>query len=340
MYQALLEQDPAFEGIFFAGVITTGVFCRPTCPARKPRRENVVFFPSSREALHAGYRPCRRCRPMEPADRTPDRIRGLLAEAEADPSLRLKDADLRKRGIEPATLRRWFKKNHGLTFQGYLRALRIGAAFGRIRSGDTATDAAFDHGWESLSGFGEAFRRVVGAAPTHTSGAPVTLSRIETPLGPMLGGAGQEGICLLEFVDRRAIETQVASLRKRLKAALVRGSAPLLDQLSEQLRGYFAGSLRQFSLPLDLRGTPFQREAWSALLKIPFGQTRSYADQARLVGRASAVRAVARANGDNRIAILVPCHRVVGADGSLTGYGGGLWRKRWLLDHERRFLAS
>jgi len=335
MYRALVEKDPGFDGLFYAGVTTTGIFCRPVCTARKPQRKNVVFFPTAREALLAGYRPCRVCRPVEPPGATPEPVRRLLAEIESDPGLRLRDADLRARGIEPAGLRRWFKKNHGLTFQAYARTLRIGAAFGRIKHGETATNAAFDHGWDSLSGFGEAFRKVLGGPPTRTRTATLAVTRIETPLGPLLAGATDEGICLLEFVDRRMIETQLGRLGRLLRAVLVPGTSRHFDRLAEELKRYFGGDLRRFASPLDLRGTEFQTKVWSGLLAIPYGETRSYAEQARRIGAPSAVRAVARANGDNRIAIVVPCHRVVGADGSLTGYGGGLWRKRWLLDLER-----
>ena len=340
MYRALVERDPAFDGLFFTGVTTTGIFCRTTCTARKPRRENVVFFSTARDALLAGYRPCRVCRPVEPPAATPEPVRRLLADVEADPALRVSEDDLRGRGIDPAGLRRWFKRNHGMTFQTYVRTLRIGAAFGRIRHGDSATDAAFEHGWDSLSGFGEAFRKVMGASPTRVGASVVTVTRVETPIGPMLAGATAEGVCLLEFVDRRMIETQLERLRRLLRATLVPGSSPHAETLAGELRRYFAGQLRRFETPLDLSGTPFQRRVWSALLTIPYGETRSYAAQARIIGEPAAVRAVARANGDNRIAIVVPCHRVVGADGSLTGYVGGLWRKRWLLDLERNGLRQ
>ncbi|MGE5235792.1 MAG: bifunctional transcriptional activator/DNA repair enzyme AdaA [Acidobacteriota bacterium] len=340
LYRAFTERDPTFDGLFFTGVTTTGIFCRPTCRARKPRRENVVFFAAARDALLAGYRPCLLCRPVEPPETTPDPIRRLLAEVEADPALRLRDADLRERGIEPAALRRWFKRHHGLTFQAYARALRIGAAFGQIQQGETATSAAFDHGWSSLSGFGEAFKKVVGGPPSRVAAGVIAVTRVETPLGPMLAGASDAGVCLLEFVDRRMVETQLARISERFDAALVPGSHPFLDRLDEELRCYFAGELQRFTVPLDLRGTPFQEKVWRGVLSIPYGRTRSYAEQAINLGMPRAVRAVARANGDNRMAIIIPCHRVVGADGSLTGYGGGLWRKRWLLDLERRTLGE
>ncbi len=335
MFRAFMERDPAFDGLFFTGVTTTGIFCRPTCTARKPLRENVEFFPTAREALLAGYRPCRVCRPVEPPGSAPEALRRLLAEVEADPSVRLRDEDLRARGLDPAGVRRWFKKNHGMTFQTYMRTLRIGAAFGQIKHGTSATDAAFEHGFESVSGFADAFRKVMGTAPTHAGGPVISITRIETPLGPMLAGATDAGVCLLEFVDRRMIETQLLRLNRLFRATLVPGKSRHFDRLSDELGRYFAGTLQRFAVPLDLQGTPFQRKVWNALLTIPYAQTRSYAEQAKIIAEPSAVRAVARANGDNRIAIIVPCHRVVGSDGSLTGYGGGLWRKRWLLQHER-----
>jgi AraC family transcriptional regulator of adaptative response/methylated-DNA-[protein]-cysteine methyltransferase len=340
MYRALVEKDPGYDGLFFSGVTTTGIFCRTTCTARKPRRENVVFFPTARAALLAGYRPCRLCRPVEPPATTPEPVRRLLAEVEGDPGLRLRDADLRDRGIDPAGLRRWFKKNHGLTFQGYVRALRIGAAFGQINHGASTTDAAFAHGWESLSGFAEAFHKVMGAAPSRATAPVITMTRIETPLGPMLAGATTEGICLLEFVDRRMIETQLERIRRQFKATLVPGAGTHHDRLADELARYFSGELHDFNVPLDVRGTAFQERVWAVLRTIPYGRTRSYAEQAAAFGDPKAVRAVARANGDNRIAIVIPCHRVVGADGSLTGYGGGLWRKQWLLDHERQHVGA
>jgi len=161
------------------------------------------------------------------------------------------------------------------------------------------------------------------------------LTRILTPLGPMLAGVTDEGVCLLEFMDRRMLETQLRRLGKLLRAEFTPGSHEHLDALNRQVEEYFAGARREFSLPLVLSGTAFQEKVWKELLTIPYGATRSYEEQARRIGKPRAVRAVGRANGDNRIAIIVPCHRVVGKDGKLTGYGGGLWRKQYLLDLER-----
>jgi AraC family transcriptional regulator of adaptative response/methylated-DNA-[protein]-cysteine methyltransferase len=337
MYRALLEKDPQYDGVFFTGVRTTGIFCRSVCTARKPKRENVSFFADARQALLAGYRPCRVCHPLECRGVPPPELKALLEEIEREPSLRLPDAALRARGVDPVALRRWFKKQHGLTFQAYLRALRIGAAFGRIAHGDRAIDAAFDAGWESPSAFNEAFKKLAGVAPSGArDGALVKVTRIPTELGPMLAGATEKGICLLEFVDRPMLPTQLDRVRKLHGAALLPGTSPFFERLSDELERYFRGELTVFTVPLDVAGTEFQRKVWAMLRTIPYGETRSYREQARLIGKPEAVRAVARANGDNRVAIVIPCHRVVGSDGQLTGYGGGLWRKKWLLDLERR----
>jgi AraC family transcriptional regulator of adaptative response/methylated-DNA-[protein]-cysteine methyltransferase len=341
MYRALVQKDPTYDGVFFAAVKTTGVFCRPTCRSRKPKRENVEFYRSAREALAFGFRPCRVCRPLELAGTAPEwvgRLFGLLAD---DPTARVGDADLQRMGIEPARARRWFKKHYGMTFQAYLRGLRIGEAVGRLRAGEKVINAAFDAGFDSLSGFTEAFRKTIGGPPRIASTrSTVAIARVLTPLGPMLAGATEEGLCLLEFFDRRGLPAQLERLGTRFGSILLPGRNPHLEAVDAQLSGYFDGTRTAFDLRLDLKGTDFQTKVWRALLEIPYGTTVSYGDLARRLGRPAAVRAVARANGDNRIAIVIPCHRVVGADGRLTGYGGGLWRKRFLLELEREAAAS
>lgn len=335
MYEAVLARDTRYDGIFFTGVRTTGIFCRPTCPARKPDRRNIEFFPTARDALAHGFRPCLRCRPMELPGVTPEPIRQLMAEIERAPMKRLRDADLRARGLDPAMLRRWFRTHHGMTFQAYHRALRLARALGQLANGADITRAAFDSGYESLSGFQEALRQITGRSPARSRDTPVVyLSRVLTPLGPMLLGATDEHVCILEFTDRRMLETQLARLSRKLACAFVPGSTDLSRMMERELAEYFAGQRRVFETPLSTPGTDFQQRVWAALREIPYGTVRSYGEQARAIGEPKAVRAVARANGDNRIAIVIPCHRVIGADGTLTGYGGGLSRKRWLLEHE------
>ena len=337
MYEALVRRDSQYEGIFVVAVRTTGIFCRPTCAARTPKASNVEFYPAPREALLAGYRPCKRCTPMEPAGAAPVWLDELLAAIENEPTRRFKDADLCAMGLEPARVRRWFKRHHGMTFQAYQRARRLGAALGQLRQGADLTATAYDHGYESLSGFRDAFRDLFGDAPGRARGKTrVVVSRVLTPLGAMLAGATDTHLCLLEFCDRRMLETQIARLRKYISAGFVPGENEILAATQAELDGYFQGTLEEFSLPLLTPGTEFQRAVWDQLVTIPYGQTRTYAEQAQAIGRPQAVRAVGKANGDNRLAIVIPCHRVIGARGELVGYGGQLWRKKALLELESR----
>jgi AraC family transcriptional regulator of adaptative response/methylated-DNA-[protein]-cysteine methyltransferase len=341
MYGALATRDAGYEGVFFAAVRTTGVFCRPTCTARKPNRDNVEFYGSARDALLAGYRPCKRCYPLEPNGKTPSWLRPLLVEVERDPARRWKDADLRNMSLDPGRVRRWFHNNHGMTFHAYQRARRLGLALGQISHGDALTNAAYDHGFESLSGFRDAFERLFGEVPGRARDSSlVMMTRLLTPLGPMVAGATAEGVCLLEFADRPMLETQVKRLRNRLGCVYAPGSNEHIEQLDDELGRYFAGALRDFKVPLVVPGTDFQRAAWDYLRQIPYGETRTYHEEARAIGNPGARRAVGRANGDNRLAIIIPCHRVVRADGHLSGYGGGLWRKRCLLELEQENLQG
>jgi AraC family transcriptional regulator of adaptative response/methylated-DNA-[protein]-cysteine methyltransferase len=337
MMNAFLGRDPGYDGVFITAVATTGIFCRPSCTARKPRPENVEFYSTPRDALLAGYRPCLRCRPLEPAGTAPQWVQELLAEVERDPSRRWTDQDLREQGLHPDRVRRWFQQHHGMTFHAYQRSRRLGLALGRIRHGSDVTSSAFDSGFDSLSGFNEAFRRLFGTSPGQArSASTVTVTRCLSPLGPMIVGASDDALCLLEFADRRMLGTQLRRLSARMNCTFVPGSNQIIARASDELDAYFRGEIEGFTVPITDPGTVFQRQVWQQLLEIPFGTTVSYGDLARTLGRASAVRAVARAIGDNRLAIVIPCHRVVGSDGRLTGYGGGLWRKQKLLEHERQ----
>lgn len=333
MYQALVDKNSAFEGVFVAAIHSTGIFCRPTCHARKPKLENVEFYPNAKAALSAGFRPCKLCHPMDRLGATPEWIQPLFEALKREPEAQFRAEDLRRRGLDPARVRRWFQKHHGMSFATYQRLMRINRAYRQIRhSGCTVAAAATQSGYESLSGFGEGFRKVHGFSPQASTKLDfIAISRLSTPLGPMLAGAVDEGICLLEFTDRRMLETQLSRLTKRMKLQTASAGHPHFERLSDELREYFAGERRNFQVPMLTPGTEFQNRVWSALAHIPYGETRSYSEQAQAIESPQAVRAVARANGDNRLAILIPCHRVVGADGKLTGYGGGLWRKEKLL---------
>jgi AraC family transcriptional regulator of adaptative response/methylated-DNA-[protein]-cysteine methyltransferase len=341
MYRALVNRDSSFEGIFYVGVRTTGIFCRPTCSAKKPARENVDFFPTPSEALHGGYRPCLRCNPMDPDKRPPKLIEILRTEVERAPGGRLTDKELSALSIDPSTARRQFKRHYGMTFQAYHRARRMGLALREVRRGRRVDEAKNGSGFESASGFREAFTKIFGDPPTAAKDrACMFAERIDTPLGVMLAVADDEGLRLLEFADRRATERELSILRKRLRTNIVPGEHPHLDSVRAQLADYFSGKNLEFDVPIAPVGSDFQMRAWKILRSIPIGETRSYSWMAKKLGDEGARRAVGRANGTNMICIVIPCHRVIRADGTLCGYGGGLWRKKWLLDHERKWKKS
>jgi len=335
MHHAFLDSDPTYNGVFFTAVRTTGIFCLPSCPARKPLPENVEFFGTAREAVFAGYRPCKRCRPLE-AGGAPEWVRKLLGLVEQSADKRLTDGDLRESGIEPARARRYFLKEYAMTFQAYCRGRRMAGSLQQIRRGADLDDVILGNGYESHSGFREAFGRTFGKPPGGSREVECLVTAwIETPLGPMITGATERGITLLEFTDRRMIETQLAVVRKRFGCPVLPGESPHFATLKAELAEYFAGRLRKFTVPLVYPGSPFEEQVWNALLEIPYGETWSYEQLAQRVGKPGASRAVGSANGRNRIAIVIPCHRVVNKDGQLGGYGGGKWRKEMLLDLER-----
>ncbi|MCC6909955.1 MAG: bifunctional transcriptional activator/DNA repair protein Ada [Phycisphaerales bacterium] len=335
MYSALVQRDSRSEGVFFVGVRTTGVFCRPTCSARKPRRENVEFFQRASDALHAGYRPCKRCRPLEHGRAAPQWVEQLHARLDADPATRLADRDLRALGVMPTRARAYFKQHYGMTFHAYARARRLGLALREIRNGKSPDRVGATTGYESLSGFRDAFARVFGQPVGRGREINVLLADwIDTPLGAMLAIACDDGLCLLEFVDRRAIEKQITTLRRRMNATVVPGSNAHLSRIREELKAYFDGRSLAFRTPIVAPGSEFQQRVWSELRRIAPGETRTYAQLAKAVGRSGAHRAVGRANGDNRIALVIPCHRIIATGGALGGYGGKVWRKQWLLNHE------
>jgi len=336
-YQALLERASDYTGVFFVGVKTTGVFCISVCRARKPKRENVVFYRDIKSVLDAGYRPCKVCRPTENAHSAPSYIEQALQLVRSQPKIRVSDTDLRAQGLSPERVRRWFLQNHGITFQAFQRMQRVNVAIQELKIGRSATDVAFDSGYDSLSGFGYTYKRITGTAPTELSDS-IIIHRFTTPLGPMFVCATVRGICLLEFTDRRMLETEFRDLQRLLKARIMFGENRHTRQAEQELNEYFLGTRQQFDLLLDIPGSDFQRDVWQGLRTIPYGQTTHYQAFSILIQRPAAIRAVANANGANRVAIVIPCHRVIGKDGSMTGYGGGIARKEWLIEHERRHL--
>ncbi len=341
MDRAMRESDASYDGVFYTCVKTTGIFCRPSCPARKPLARNVEFVSSIEQAVLLGYRPCKRCRPTASSGEPPDWVESLLGRIDETPGDRVSDTNLRSMGLDPARARRYFQRHYGMTFHAYQRARRMGLALGQLKKGDDALGMALDHGYESNSGFRDAFEKTFGTTPGRVRGVDcIVTTMIPSPIGPLMAGATAEGICLLEFADRRAIANQLVTLRRRVCDCVVPGDNEHLEQLRTELDEYFDGVRSDFAVSLVAPGTPFQEQVWKRLCAIPCGETMSYDGLARAIGRPGAQRAVGRANGDNRIAILIPCHRVVQKDGQLRGYGGGLWRKRFLLDQERSMTAG
>ena len=339
MLRAMLERDTNYDGVFFTAVHTTGIFCRPTCAARKPLPQNVSFYATADEAMAAGYRPCQRCMPSQ-TDLTPQWVRSLIEAAETQLERRWTDEMLRERGLEPVRVRRWFKSQFGMTFHTYLRNRRLGIALDRLDRGSSIDDVAHDVGYESVSGFRDAFQQVFRATPGESSSLrALDFTRIETPLGPMLAMAEERGLVLLEFLDRPIMPREVEELRARFGYGVRPGRNAHLIQIQAQLDEYFAGTRREFSVSLVTPGGAFEVSVWQCLLKVPFGVMRSYGELAKQLGKPGASRAVGAANGRNRIAIVIPCHRICGVNGDLVGYGGGRARKQWLLDHERRIAG-
>ena len=254
---------------------------------------------------------------------------------EKDPMQRWTSQDVIEVGVEPARVRRWFQSNYGTTFLAYLRARRLGEAFSHIREGQEILEAAFSADFDSVSGFCDALHRHLGEAPSISRNRiALKIAQVSSPLGPILVAGDDNAVYLVEFWDRRMLETQFNILQMRIHAAFFPGSTRPVDRMRKELDHYFLNKLPSFETPIKFPGTPHQERVWRALLEIPRGQTLSYSQLASLVEKPRSVRSVARAVGENRLAIVVPCHRIVGADGSLTGYGGGIWRKRFLLAHE------
>lgn len=341
MYAAVVRRDATFDGLFYTGVRTTGIFCRPSCRAKKPRRENVQFFPAVKDALFAGYRACLRCKPLLSVGSHPGWVKDLLARVESREGARLKDFELGQDGIDPARARRYFQEHFGMTFQAYSRARRLSGALSQLRLGFDLDNTAADAGFESLSGFRDAFSKVFGEPAGKADRAKaIHLGWVETPIGPMIAGSREGALILLEFTNRRMMEAQIETLRKRFKAAFLPEDDAVIKATRRELDEYFAGKRRDFTIPLDYPGTPFETKVWTELLKIPYGETRSYEELAEITSTKGAVRAVGSANGRNRIAIVIPCHRVVNKSGALGGYGGGLWRKQALLALEQGLPPS
>lgn len=341
LYAALLARDAGYDGRAFVGVTSTGVFCRLTCPARKPKRENCIFFDSIGGCIDAGFRPCKRCHPMAPAAEADPAVGRLLQALQHDPARRWLERDIAEMGLEPSTVRRSFKRHFGMTFLEMARLMRLRTGGGVLSGGGRVIDAQLEASYDSPAAFRAAFARWLGVAPGRFARDGILRADwIDTKLGVMIAVSDANALHLLEFAERRALPTELKRLYAQAKGSLGFGRFAPTDRIEAEITAFMAGVSDAFETPLAPLGTPFNHDVWRALRTIPAGETRSYAELARMLGRPDAVRAAARANGANPIAIAIPCHRVLGAGGALTGYGGGLWRKQALIELERGYARK
>jgi AraC family transcriptional regulator of adaptative response/methylated-DNA-[protein]-cysteine methyltransferase len=268
-------------------------------------------------------------------------IQTLLTELDRRPAYRFREADIIRLGFDPSTVRKSFKRQFGMTFLDMARQRRLREGFTTLAKGGPVIEAQLDAGFDSPSAFRTAFGKLLGQSPnSFAENALLRADWIDTPLGPMVAVCNKHSLHLLEFVDRKALSGSLKKLQTYAKGSLGFGSFDITDQVRLELTEFFAGNRHTFTVPMTFHGPEFTQSVWRALVKIPAGETRSYSQMATAIGKSNATRAVARANGANQIALMVPCHRVIGMDGSLTGYGGGLWRKQRLIELERSYAQA
>ena len=337
LWHAVVERDASYDGVFCYGVTTTGIYCRPQCPSRKPKREHAVLSFSRPALEHAGYRPCRRCRPdrQGPGDEVDAVIRlcRFIEEAEGIPTLS-EVADVAS--MSESTVSRLFKSALGITPRDYADAHRTERFRETLRQRGDVLDAAYEAGYGSTSRVYENTNGRLGMTPKmyqkRGSGMRIGYEVVPTPLGHLLVAATDDGVCAVKLgSDSDAL---VGEMENEFSAAEMHRSLGPLSMWVTQLADYLAGKLPWPELPYDVRATAFQRKVWDYLRRIPVGSTKHYSEVAAELGQPTSTRAVARACATNPVALVVPCHRVVGKDGSLTGYRWGIERKKALLEME------
>lgn len=339
-WQAVLDRDPAAEGLFYYAVRSTRIYCRPSCPVRRPKQQHVEFFTTSEAAEAAGYRPCLRCRPtmVSAEQHLVAQIRGVLDADEPAPSL----AELGRRvGVSPFHLQRVFRHATGLTPREYAATRRLASFKRRVKEASSVTEALYDAGYGSSRALYEGATGDLGMRPRAYRrggvGEEIAYTVVESPLGPMLVAATRHGVCALKF---GAPEDLVSGLKDEFPRAALREEADALDVYLPAILAYLERRGPQPNLPLDSGGTAFQKRVWAALREIPPGQTRTYTEVAAAIGAPTAVRAVARACATNPLAVLIPCHRVLRRNHGLGGYRWGLERKEALLAAEQDQLGA
>ena len=330
-WAAFERRDRTWDGRVIGAVRTTGIYCKPSCPARRPKRENVEFFPDAALALAAGYRPCLRCRPDEVGrdEEAVARAVRMLDSAEEAPTL---DALARAVGYAPHHFQRLFTRRVGVSPAAYWRGLRAKRAERHLKASERVTDVIYEAGYSAPSRFYADAKERLGMTPSAWRdggrGETIRWTTFDSPIGEMLIAATAKGICRLTFDDSEG------SLKRLFPNADVVRDDGGLKQLAEGALAAIEHPAAIPDLPIDVAGTAFQEAVWRELRKIPAGETRSYAEIAAAIGQPKAVRAVGTANGDNHVAVLIPCHRVIRSDGTLGGYAGGLDRKQKLLEAE------
>ena len=346
-WEAVQHRDSSLDGKLFFGVTTTGVYCRPSCPSRRPLRRNVRFYTTPEEAERDGLRPCLRCKPLEAAgDGAAQRIQELCRYIEQHAEERHDLAELAARaGLSRFHLQRSFKAAVGLTPKEYAEACRMRKLKEALRESRDVAGAVYDAGFGSSSRVYERADTRLGMTPNQYRhggrGVAITYVAAQSPLGPMLIGATDRGICFLQFGKESELR---AELRREYPnaelTAMNTPHAPEFEKWIEALRQHLEGTRPRLELPLDIRGTAFQMRVWNYLQGIPYGEAQSYAEVAAGIGQPTATRAVARACATNRIAVAIPCHRVIRGTGEMGGYRWGTSRKRSLLDLERSRRAA
>jgi AraC family transcriptional regulator, regulatory protein of adaptative response / methylated-DNA-[protein]-cysteine methyltransferase len=334
-WEAVAQRNTAMDGQFVYAVTSTGVFCRPGCPSRRPRRDKVRFFADPREAQRAGFRPCRRCRPLDPRANTIERVCRYL-EQHSDEQTPL--ATLAAfAGLSPDHLQRKFKAAVGISPREYADACRMKSFKHRLRQGQPVTAALYDAGFGSSSRLYERSAAELAMKPlSYRSGGAAASIRYtieDSPVGAMLIAATDVGVCAIQFADSE--EQLIGRLKAEYPNASIARDELLLHPHAEAMVAWLRGCDVALDLPLDIRATAFQRLVWNYLRSIPYGHTRSYAEIAAGIGKPEACRAVARACAANPVAIAIPCHRVVRSDGDPGGYRWGSERKRQILAIER-----
>jgi AraC family transcriptional regulator of adaptative response/methylated-DNA-[protein]-cysteine methyltransferase len=339
----VLDRDRRAEGVFFLGVKTTGIYCVPGCPSRLPKRENVVFFENTAEARLAGFRACKRCHPDD-LD-SPDQQQAAIlqactalesAAAQSLPAPALADL-AHQAGFSPFHFHRTFKKITGLTPRQYFNEKRTGLVRSQLQEGAPVTTAIYESGFGSSSSFYSNASATLGMKPSEYrrggEGVNIRYAVVETYLGWVMVAASERGLCSIEFDDRP--QPLVDRLHARFPRAVLDPDNAQFHSWLEQVIAFLEAPDRPFNLPVDVQGTAFQHKVWKALQQVPPGSTASYADIARSIGQPKAVRAVAQACASNRVAGIIPCHRIVRSDGALGGYRWGMQRKKLLLERER-----